>query len=74
MPLQVPLYKLKSSYELLLGISFPLMEADTVTIRSDSYATNCAKYFFSKNTAFAVSNYVQLKMAKGESVGVMLVC
>ena len=50
------------------------MEADTVTIRSDSYATNFAKYFLSKNTAVAVSNYVQLKMAKGESIGVMLVC
>ena len=53
-PLQVPLYKLKSYYELLLVISFPQMEADTATIRSDSYSANCAKFFLSKNTGVAV--------------------
>ena len=74
MPLQVPLYKLKSSYELLLGISFSLMDADTVLTRSDSYAMNSAKHFISKNTSIALDNYVQLKMTKGEKLNVMLVC
>ena len=74
MPLQVPLYKLKSSYELLLGISFPLMDSETVLTRSDSYSMNSAKHFISKNTSIALDNYVQLKMTKGEKLNVMLVC
>ena len=73
-PLQVPLYKLKAYYELLLGISFPQMEADTATIRSDSYAANCSKFFISKNTGVAVSNYVHLKMQKGENINVVSIC
>ena len=74
MPLQVPLYKLKSSYELLLGISFPLMDADEVLTKSDSYAVNSAKHFISKNTNAALESYIQLKLTKGEKLNVMLIC
>ena len=74
MPLQVPLYKLKSSYELLLGILFPLMDPDKIFTKSDSYAVNCAKYFVSKNTNSALESYIQLKLTKGEKLNVVLVC
>ena len=74
MPLQIPLYKLKSSYELLLGISFPLMDADEILTKSDSYAVNCAKFFISKNTNSALESYIQLKLTKGERLNVVLVC
>ena len=74
MPLQVPLYKLKSSYELLLGINFPLMDSDEILTKSDSYAVNSAKYFISKNTNAALESYIQLKLTKGERLNVLLVC
>ena len=74
MPLQIPLYKLKSGYELLLGISFPLMDPDEILTKSDSYAVNCAKYFISKNTNAALESYIQLKLTKGERLNVVLVC
>ena len=74
MPLQIPLYKLKSVYELLLGISFPLMDADEILTKSDSYSVNCAKYFISKNTNAALESYIQLKLTKGERLNVVLVC
>ena len=74
MPLQCPLYKLKSSYELLLGINFPLMDQDEILTKSDSYSVNCAKYFISKNTNLALESYIQLKLTKGEKLNVILVC
>ena len=74
MPLQIPLYKLKSAYELLLGISFPLMDADEIVTKSDSYSVNCAKFFISKNTNSALESYIQLKLTKGERLNVVLVC
>ena len=73
-PLQVPLYKLKSYYELLVGINFPLMEAETVTTRSDSYSSNCTKFFVSKNTRIALDSFVQMKMQKGEKINLMSIC
>ena len=73
-PLQVPLYELKSYYELLVGINFPLMEPETVTTRSDSYASNCTKFFISKNTRVALDSFVQMKMQKGEKTNLMSIC
>ena len=70
MPLQIPLYKLKSAYELLLGISFPLMDPDEILTKSVNYAVNCAKYFVSKNTNSALESYIQLKLTKGERLNV----
>ena len=74
MPLQCPLYKLKSSYELLLGINFPLMDQEEILTKSDSYSVNCAKYFISRNTNLALESYIQLKLTKGEKLNVILVC
>ena len=74
MPLQCPLYKLKSSYELLLGINFPLMDQKEILTKSDSYSVNCAKYFISRNTNLALESYIQLKLTKGEKLNVILVC
>ena len=73
-PLQVPLYELKSYYELLVGINFPLMEPETVTTRSDSYASNCTKFFITKNTRVALDSFVQMKMQKGEKTNLMSIC
>ena len=74
MPLQCPLYKLKSSYELLLGINFPLMDQEEILTKSDSYSVNCAKFFISRNTNLALESYIQLKLTKGEKLNVILVC
>ena len=74
MPLQVPLYRLKSYYELLVGINFPQMDPDTVTLRSENYASNCTKFFVSKNTRVALESFVQMKMQKGEQTNVMSIC
>ena len=73
-PLQVPLYELKSYYELLVGINFPLMDPETVTTRSDSYASNCTKFFITKNTRVALDSFVQMKMQKGEKTNLMSIC
>ena len=73
-PLQVPLYELKSYYELLVGINFPLMEPETVTTRSDSYASNCTKFFITKNTRVALDSFVQMKTQKGEKTNLMSIC
>ena len=72
--LQVPLYKLKSYYELLLGISFPQLDSDTATIRADNYSANSAKYFVSANTGTVITKYIYYKVQKGEPVNVMNVC
>merc|ERR1712055_1206993 len=72
--LQVPLYKLKSYYELLLGISFPQLDADTATIRADNYSANSAKYFVSANTGTVITKNIYYKVQKGEPVNVMNVC
>ena len=73
-PLQVPLYELKSYYELLVGINFPLMDPETVTTRSDSYASNCTKFFITKNTRVALDSFVQMKTQKGEKTNLMSIC
>ena len=72
--LQVPLYKLKSYYELLLGINFPQLDSDTATVRADNYAANSAKYFVSTNTGTVITKYIYYKVQKGEPVGVMNIC
>ena len=72
--IQVPLYKLKSYYELLLGISFPQLDSDTATIRADNYSANSAKYFVSTNTGAVITKYIYYKVQKGEPVNVMNVC
>ena len=74
MPLQVTLYRLKAYYELLVGINFPKLNPDTVTVRSEAYASNCTKYFISKNTRVALDNFTQMKMQKGEQTNVMNIC
>ena len=74
MPLQCPLYKLKTCYELLLGINFPLMDQEEILTKSDSYALNCAKFFISRNTNLALESYIQLKLTKGEKLNTVLVC
>ena len=72
--IQVALYKLKSYYELLLGISFPQLDSDTATIRADNYSANSAKYFVSSNTGAVITKYIYYKVQKGEPVNVMNVC
>merc|ERR1712002_136663 len=72
--IQVALYKLKSYYELLLGISFPQLDSDTATIRADNYSANSAKYFVSANTSAVINRYIGYKIQKGETVNVMGVC
>merc|ERR1712055_534324 len=72
--LQVPLYKLKSYYELLLGISFPQLDSDTATIRADNYSANSAKYFVITNTGAVITKNIHYKVQKGEPVNVMNVC
>ena len=74
MPLQCPLYKLKTCYELLLGINFPLMSQDEILTKADSYSVNCAKFFISRNTNIALESYIQLKLTKGEKLNTILVC
>ena len=71
---QLPLYKLKSFYELLLGITFPQMDNDTAIIRSDNYSATCSKYFVTSNTAAVVAQYIGWKTQKGEPINVMGVC
>ena len=73
-PLQVPLYKLKSYYELLVGINFPQMDPADVTNRSESYSSNCTKFFVSKNTRIAFDSFIQMKMQKGEKINLMSIC
>ena len=72
--IQVALYKLKSYYELLLGISFPQLDSNTATIRADNYSANSAKYFVSSNTGAVINKYIGYKVQKGEPVNVMGVC
>ena len=72
--IQVALYKLKSYYELLLGISFPQLDSDTATIRADNYSANSSKYFVSTNTAAVINRYIGYKIQRGEPVNVMGVC
>ena len=72
--IQVALYKLKSYYELLLGISFPQLDSETATIRADNYSANSSKYFVSSNTATVINRYIGYKIQKGEAVNVMGVC
>ena len=72
--IQVALYKLKSYYELLLGISFPQLDSNTATIRADNYSANSAKYFVSSNTGAVITKYIHYKVQKGEPVNVMNVC
>ena len=72
--IQVALYKLKSYYELLLGISFPQLDSNTATIRADNYSANSAKYFVSSNTGAVINKYIGYKVQKGEAVNVMGVC
>merc|ERR1711936_219507 len=72
--IQVALYKLKSYYELLLGISFPQSDSNTATIRADNYSANSAKYFVSSNTGAVINKYIHYKVQKGEPVNVMNVC
>ena len=74
MPLQCPLYKLKTYYELLLGINFPLMNQEEILTKADNYALNCAKYFVSRNTNLALESYIQLKLTKNEKLNTILVC
>ena len=50
------------------------MDPDTVTVRSEHYASNCTKYFVSKNTGVALENFTQMKMQKGERTNVMSIC
>ena len=73
-PLQVTLYRLKAYYELLVGINFPKLDPDNVTVRSENYASNCTKYFVSKNTRIALDNFIQMKQQKGEQTNVMNIC
>ena len=72
--IQVALYKLKSYYELLLGISFPQLDSDTATIRADNYSANSSKYFVTSNTSAVINRYIGYKIQKGEAVNVMGVC
>merc|ERR1712215_466671 len=67
-------YKLKSYYELLLGISFPQLDSNTATIRADNYSANSAKYFVSSNTGAVINKYIGYKVQKGEPVNIMGVC
>merc|ERR1712030_357 len=72
--IQVPLYKLKSFYELLLGITFPQLDNETAIIRADNYSATCSKYFVTTNTSAVVGKYIAWKTQKGEPINVMGVC
>merc|ERR1712030_202648 len=72
--IQVPLYKLKSFYELLLGITFPQMDNETAIIRADNYSATCSKYFVTTNTSAVIGKYIGWKTQKGEAINVMGVC
>ena len=68
---QSVLYKLKSQYEMLLGIQFPSLPIETVSLRADNYSSNCAQYFVSSNTAKMVQQYICYKIQKGDTNSVM---
>ena len=72
--IQVALYKLKSYYELLLGITFPQLENETAVIRADNYSANSSKHFVTSNTSAVISKYIGYKIQKGEPINVMGVC
>ena len=72
--IQVSLYKLKSYYELLLGITFPQLDNETAIIRADNYSATCSKYFVTTNTSAVISKYIGWKTQKGEPINVMGVC
>ena len=59
--IQSCLFKLRSQYEMLIQISFPGMDEASITLRSDNYASNCAKYFVSSNTGKICEQYIQYK-------------
>ena len=40
--IQTALYKIRAQYEMILQISFPAMDEDTVTLRADNYTSNAA--------------------------------
>ena len=71
---QSVLCKLKSQYEMLLQMVFPNIPEDTVSLRADNYASNCAKYFVGQNTAKVVEQYIYYKIQKGNSNTVLKIC
>ena len=72
--IQVSLYKLKSYYELLLGITFPQLDNETAIIRADNYSANSSKHFVTSNTSAVINRYIGYKIQKGEVINVMGVC
>ena len=64
--IQSALFKLRSQYEMLIQISFPGMDAASITLRSDNYTCNCAQYFVSSNTGKICSQYIQYKVSRGD--------
>ena len=69
--IQSALFKLRSQYEMLIQISFPGMDASSITLRSDNYTCNCAQYFVSSNTGKICSQYIQYKVSRGDENTVM---
>merc|ERR1712105_327464 len=72
--IQVSLYKLKSYYEVLLGITFPQLDNETAVIRADNYSANSSKHFVTSNTSAVINRYIGYKIQKGEVINVMGVC
>ena len=65
--IQTALYKLRAQYEMILQISFPGMDEDTVTLRADNFSSNCCKYFVSSNTALICEQYISYKITRGDT-------
>ena len=72
--IQTPLYRLKTLYELLISISLPSLNSETIKIRADHYGCTVAKHLVSANTAKVLADYVVIRQQRDDKINLMKLC
>ena len=65
---------MKTLYELLISISLPSLNSETIKIRADHYGCTVAKHLVSANTAKVIADYVVIRQQRDEKINLMKLC
>ena len=71
---QGPVFRVKSLYQMLISINFPMMDPDKIELRADYFGTSCIKYLVSKNTATVIDQYTTIRAQEGDTTSCTALC
>ena len=72
--IQGPIFRIKSLYQMLISINFPMMDQDKIELRSYYFGTTCITHLVSKTTATVIEQYTTIKAQEGDSTSCRSLC